>query len=162
MPDTTATAAFPLETGTTPDERTMATLAQVLQVIAGWIAPLIIFFVKRQSRFVTFHALQVLLFEGVYLILTMFAFGAFFITMTLGVSLGHWGAHQGSSNPPTLLFLFVGLFMMAFVLSLLLKLVLAVIYGIKASNGQWAEYPLLGRLSRRILNIGPGGTLIHP
>jgi hypothetical protein len=36
---------------TTQDERTMAVLAHVLQLVGGWIAPLIIFFAKRQSRF---------------------------------------------------------------------------------------------------------------
>jgi len=31
------------------------------------------------------------------------------------------------------------------------------VYGIKAGNGEWAEYPVLGRLARRWLKIGPGG-----
>jgi uncharacterized membrane protein len=38
------------------DERTMAVLAHALQVVGWWIAPLIIFVLKRQSRFVAFHA----------------------------------------------------------------------------------------------------------
>ncbi len=42
----------------TQDERTMGTLAHVLQLVGGWIAPLVIFLVKRNSRFVSFHALQ--------------------------------------------------------------------------------------------------------
>jgi hypothetical protein len=37
---------------TTDNERTMAVLAHVLQLVGGWIAPLIIFFIKRESRFV--------------------------------------------------------------------------------------------------------------
>ena len=41
------------------------------KLVGGWIAPLVIFLVKRQSRFVSFHALQVLLFEGVVILLTM-------------------------------------------------------------------------------------------
>ena len=44
----------------TQDERTMATLAHVLQMVGGFLAPLIIFFIRRESRFVSFHALQVL------------------------------------------------------------------------------------------------------
>jgi uncharacterized membrane protein len=53
--------ATPIDTvGATQDERTMAVLAHALQLVGGWIAPLVIFFVKRQSRFVSFHALQVL------------------------------------------------------------------------------------------------------
>ena len=53
---------------TTSDERTMAMLAHVLQLVGGWIAPLIIFLVKQDSRFVRFHALQVLLLQGVYIL----------------------------------------------------------------------------------------------
>jgi uncharacterized membrane protein len=79
------------ETATTSDERTMAVLAHVLQLVGGWIAPLIIFFSKRQSRFITFHALQVLLFEGVCIFLTMAAMTVLFLTMVLGITRG--GSH---------------------------------------------------------------------
>ncbi len=56
---------------TTSDERTMATLAQVLQLVGGWIAPLIILLIKRESRYVSFHALQVLLLQIVHLLAWM-------------------------------------------------------------------------------------------
>ncbi len=140
----------------------MATLAHVLQMFGGWIAPLIIFFVKRQSRFVTFHALQVLLFEGVIMVLTMFAMAGVFIAIALGMGLGGFSSQHPPSAAPVLFFAFFGVFWLGFVVLWLGKLLLAIIYGMKASRGEWAEYPLLGRLSRRILNIGPGGTLIHP
>ncbi|HET7748818.1 MAG TPA: hypothetical protein VFK81_05520 [Terriglobales bacterium] len=39
-----------------------------------------------------------------------------------------------------------------------LMLVIAIVYAIKAGRGEWAEYPVLGRVSRKILKIGPGGT----
>jgi len=39
-------------------------------------------------------------------------------------------------------------------------LVVAIVYGIKAGNGEWAEYPVLGALARHFLKIGPGGSLI--
>ena len=42
----------------TPDERTLALLAHMLQIMLCWIAPLAIFLIKRQSKFVSFHALQ--------------------------------------------------------------------------------------------------------
>jgi uncharacterized Tic20 family protein len=53
---------------TTPDERTMATLAHALQLIGSWIAPLIIFLIRRRSRFVSFHALQALLLQIIHTI----------------------------------------------------------------------------------------------
>ena len=55
----------------TQDERTMATLAHVLQVVGWFIAPLIIFFIKRESRFVAFHALQAIFLQLVYMVLWM-------------------------------------------------------------------------------------------
>jgi hypothetical protein len=37
-------------------------------------------------------------------------------------------------------------------------LLIAIVYGVKPSRGEWAEYPVLGRLSRKILKLGPGGA----
>jgi hypothetical protein len=39
-------------------------------------------------------------------------------------------------------------------------LVVAIVYGIKAGRGEWAPYPLLEALARKILKIGPDGTAI--
>jgi len=50
----------------TLDERTMAILAHMLQTVGLWIAPLIIFVVKRESKFVSFHVLQALLLQVLY------------------------------------------------------------------------------------------------
>jgi uncharacterized membrane protein len=41
----------------------------MLQIVGLWIAPLIIFVIKRESRFVSFHALQALLLQVLYLFL---------------------------------------------------------------------------------------------
>ena len=157
----TGSSAAPFQADTTSDDRTMAVLAHVLQLVGGWIAPLVIFFIKRQSRFITFHALQVLLFQGLCLFLEMFAMAGFFIAITLGISFGSLTPQHGSSNaPPPLLFLAFGLFMLGFTALWLVKLLLAIIYGVKAGSGQWAEYPLLGPLARKILNMGPGGAIV--
>ncbi len=43
------------------DEKLLALLAHVLQLVSWFIAPLVILLVKRESKFVRFHALQVLL-----------------------------------------------------------------------------------------------------
>ncbi len=140
----------------------MAVLAHVLQLVGGWIAPLVIFFVKRPSRFITFHALQVLLFQGVCLFLTMFVMAGFSIAIALGITFGGWAPQRGSSAPPALFFLFFGVFWLGFLFLWMLKLVLAIVYGIKAGRGEWAEYPILGRFARHILGIGTGGAVINP
>ena len=138
----------------------MAALAQVLQLIGGWIAPLIIFFVKRQSRFVSFHALQVLLFEIVWIFVTMPVMGIVFVTFLLGFSFGGLQADHGSKTLPPLFFVLLAVVWLGFILVWFVKLALAIVYGIKAGRGEWAEYPLLGRVARKILNIGPAGTFI--
>jgi uncharacterized protein len=140
---------------TTQDERTMGTLAHVLQLVGGWIAPLIIFLVKRNSRFVSFHALQVLLLQGLYFLFTMIIMGGFFAVAIAGFALHH-SPTQHDSLPPAFIFLFPVLWlgMMGW---WVFMVVVAIVYGIKAGKGEWAEYPILGRLALRILNVGRGG-----
>jgi uncharacterized protein len=138
----------------TQDERTMALLAQVLQLVGWWIAPLIIFLIKRESKFVSFHALQVLLLQIACMIVsgafTVLFFISFFTTM----------AHPtgGNNAPPPAFFVLFPLAWLGFMGMWVAMLVVAIVYGIKAGRGEWAEYPLLGRLARRFLKIGPGGA----
>jgi uncharacterized Tic20 family protein len=140
----------------TPDERTMATLAHVLQLVGSWIAPLIILLVKRESRFVSFHALQALLLQ----ILHMIVMGVFMVMWVSTIFLTI--AHQSSGSkaaPPTAFFVLFPLIFLGFMGLWVLMLVVAIVYGIKAGRGEWAEYPLLGSLSRKILKIGPYGAI---
>ena len=78
----------------TQDECTMGTLAHVLQLVSGWIAPLVIFLVKRNSRFVSFHALQALLLQGLYFFFVMILMGAFFAVAFAGIAF-----HQPAAQP---------------------------------------------------------------
>jgi uncharacterized membrane protein len=136
----------------------MGTLAHVLQLVGGWIAPLVIFLVKRNSRFVSFHALQVLLLQGLYFFFMMIIMGVFFAVAIAGIAF-HQPTTEHGSLPPAFVFLFpvIWLGMMGWWIFLV---VVAIAYGIKAGKGEWAEYPVLGRLARRILSIGPGGEIL--
>lgn len=140
----------------TQDECTMATLAHVLQLVGGWIAPLVIFLVKRNSRFVSFHALQALLLQGLYFFFMIIGMTAFFAVAMAGIAFHQPAQH---SLPPAFVFLFpvVWLGIMGW---WVFMLVVAIVYGIKAGRGQWAEYPLLGPLARKILKIGPLGEAL--
>jgi len=142
----------------TSDERTMGTLAHVLQLVGGWIAPPVIFLVKRNSRFVSFHALQVLLLQALYFLLMMVLMGAFFAFVMAGVAF-HQPAAQNNSMPPGFFILFpvIWLGMMGWWVFIL---IVAIVYGIKAGRGEWADYPVLGPLARKILRIGPGGAFL--
>jgi uncharacterized membrane protein len=141
----------------TSDERTMGTLAHVLQLVGGWIAPLVIFLVYRKSRFISFHALQALLLQALYFFLVMFVMGLFFVVMIAGVL--HQQAVQHNSLPAGFFVLFP-VFWLGMMGWWVFMLVVAIVYGIKAGRGEWAEYPLLGSLARRILKIGPGGEFL--
>jgi len=139
---------------TTSDERTMAVLSHALQLVGGWIAPLIIFLVKRDSRFVSFHALQALLLQGVHLVFMMLFMVVWF---TLIFSQIFLHMHGERWNPSPLFFILFPLVWMGFMGFWLFTLIIVIVYSIKAGHGEWAEYPVLGRLARRFLKLGPGG-----
>ncbi len=84
------------------DDRTMATLAHALQLVGWWIVPLIIFLLKRDSRFSSFHALQALLLQILYMVVmgafVVLWFGAFFLVMA-------HGPKDSNAPPPAFLFL---------------------------------------------------------
>jgi uncharacterized membrane protein len=132
----------------------MAVLAHALQVVGGWIPPLIIFFVRRQSRFVSFHSLQVLFLELIYLVFIVFMM-TFWIA---GVLLAMAHTHGNNNSFPAALFVVFPIFWLGFMMVWATKILAAVIYSIKAGRGEWAEIPLVGGWARRALKIGPGGA----
>lgn len=83
----------------TQDERTMATLADALQLIGSRIAPLIIFLIKRQSRFVSFHALQALLLQVCYTVIMVLATVGWFVAIFSTVA---FHAANKTAPPPAL------------------------------------------------------------
>ena len=124
----------------TQDERTMALLAHVLGIFAGFLAPLIFFLVKRDSKFVSFHALQSLAWHVIYFVLMMAAVVIFFINIFVHASF-----------PPTdknaFPFAFFGPFIFIWLIGMcgwVMNFVLGTVYGIKANRGEWAQFPLIG------------------
>lgn len=96
----------------TSDEKTMALLAHVLTLVAGFVAPLVIYLVKKdESPFVTAHAKESLNFQ-----ITLFiAIILLFVTL-------------------------IGAFIVGIVG--ILALVLIIVATIKASEGKLYRYPL--------------------
>jgi uncharacterized protein len=137
---------------TTPDERTMATLAHALQLIGWWIAPLIIFLIRRQSRFVSFHALQALLLQVVHLMIAVVFMALWFATILTTVFQQTSG--QPPAFPPAVFFLFP-LIWLVFMAMWVGTLTIAILYAIKAGRGEWADYPLIGKLARKMLKMEP-------
>jgi uncharacterized membrane protein len=149
-------SAVPDLTATTSDERSMAVLAHALQVVGGWIPPLIIFFVKRQSRFVSFHSLQVLFLELVYLAIALC--GMLFWFATMAVTILHTQVNH--NHFPVAFFAVFAIFWLGWMGVWITKIVVAVIYSIKAGRGEWSEIPVVGGLARSVLRIGRGGEPI--
>jgi uncharacterized Tic20 family protein len=113
----------------------MATLAHALQLIGSWIAPLIIFLIRRQSRFVSFHALQALLLQIVHTIIVVVLMVLWFATILTTVF------HQTSGRlpePPIGLFLLLPLAWLGLMGLWVGTLTIAILYAIKqgAASGQ--------------------------
>jgi uncharacterized membrane protein len=139
---------------TTQDERTMASLAHALSFL-GFIPPLVIFLVKRPSRFVSFHALQALLWHVTYLLIAIGLVMVWVCTMVLTIT--HTVATKGAA-PPLAIFAVFPLVWLGFMGAWVVTLILAVMYCIKASQGEWADYPVLGAMARKMLKMGPSGA----
>jgi uncharacterized Tic20 family protein len=133
----------------TPDERTIAMLAHLMQIFAWFWGPLVVYLVKRESRFVAFHALQAL-----FLQIILYGFVVCWDGCLDGVHV--WFRHpswrlapQLAGSPygaPHSFSCHLGLMMCGWILNI----TLGIIFGIKASKGEWAQYPILGRWARRL------------
>ena len=134
-------------TPVTQDERTFAVLAHALQIVGTFIAPLVIYLVKRDSRFVAFHALQAVFLQIVYMVIWLVFFGGIMVLAITGAAGG------GKSGPPPM---FAVLFPIAWLVGMVswaTMLILAIVYAIKAGRGEWAGYPVLGRMARGMLGL---------
>jgi uncharacterized membrane protein len=132
----------------------MAVLSHALQMVGGWIPPLIIFFVKRQSRFVSFLSLQVLFLELAYLAITVCI--TMFWIATVAITILNSRASNNKALPVAFFAVFP-IFWVGWMGVWITKTVVAVIYSIKAGRGEWAEIPVVGGLARSVLKIAPGG-----
>ena len=139
----------------TPDERTLALLAHMLQIMLWWIAPLAIFLIKRNSKFISFHALQALLLQAVCVILLLGEFllgiAAFFLVSATTPASSH-------APPPPEFFILMPVLWLSWMGMGLVVLLGAIVYGVRAGRGEWAEYPVLGKLALKILGLRSGGV----
>ena len=135
----------------TSDETTLALLAHVLQIFTWWIGPLAIYLAKRDSKFVSFHAMQALLWQFTMMGLGMVMGFVWMILFFLTV-LPHMNkTPAGSQQPPAAFFVLFPLFWLGFLGFYGLNVVFGILYGVKAGRGEWAAYPVLGRWALRIV-----------
>ena len=113
------------------EEKTWGMLAHVIPLGVylissfGWVAALVIYLIyKDKSKFVAFHALQQLYFMGLVWILGLISIVAFFSVVGIPIAIILW--------------IIIGISSIAG----------PVIAAIKANNGEWWEYPVVGRMAR--------------
>jgi len=133
----------------TDDERAMACLGHFLQFGTGFIGPLVLFLVKRDSRFVAFHALQALLLQLLYMVLMGVVMFGFFASIFASIPM----STGKPAGPPPFFFFFFPFFWLLMMGAWVLTMVLAIVYGVKAIRGQWAGYPVIGSWARRMLGL---------
>jgi uncharacterized Tic20 family protein len=125
-------------------------LAHVLQIVSWFIGPAIILVVRRDSRFVRYHALQALFFQ----LLVVMVWAAAVIALFAGFFVA-LARHRGTVGPAAIAapILFFVVFWGGGALSWLLNLVLGVVYGLRANNGEWAGYPGIKYLAAKIAGV---------
>jgi uncharacterized membrane protein len=106
-----------------------------------WIGPLIIFVIKRSSRFVSFHALQALFWQIIFTLLQACGMILMFAT-TFGTMASMPQQKTADAPFPTALFVVGGF---------ATSLTLGIVYCLKAMRGEWAGYPLISRRAERIV-----------
>jgi len=139
-----ATAVLPEPTS---DEKTLAVLAHALQLISGFIAPLIILLIKRESKFVRFHALQVLFLHIAYFVIM----GGVLALCLIGVLV--FLPAMDAKQPPIGLFVLFPLVWLGMMGAYVVMLVLAIVFAVSAGRGEWAPYPIVGRFAAKVAGV---------
>ena len=120
----------------------MALLVHVLAIFSGFIAPLVFYLVKKDSRFVSFHSLQVLIWHAAYMVIFFVGMIITFVIMFSTVAMQQPGQHDQIPH-----LAFFGLFGFVWLWGFggwILNVVLGIVFAIKANHGEWAKYPLIG------------------
>ena len=125
-------------------------LAHILQIFSWLIGPGIIFFVRRDSKFVRYHALQAVFFQ----LLLMILWVASLIAIFAGVFLAFSRRGEASFTPAAVFpVLMIVVFWGGGALTWVLNLVLGIVYGLRANNGEWAGYPGIKYLAAKVAGV---------
>jgi uncharacterized membrane protein len=135
----------------TADEKAYAGLAHALMISTWWIGPLIIYLVKRESRFVNFHALQALFWQIIFTLLYAIGMIVFLVVMITSVLPMQQGKTTQPPQFPTALLVVFPAFWLIVMGCFALSMTLGIIYCLKAMRGEWAGYPVIGGWVRRLI-----------
>lgn len=146
-------APSPVVPELTQDEKAYAGLAHALMISTWWIGPLVIYLIRRESRFVSFHALQALFWQIIYTLLYATGMVVFFIVMFGTVLQMPQGKTTEPPPFPTALFVVFPIYWLVIMGGFAITMTVGIIYCLKAMRGEWAGYPLIGRWARRIVGL---------
>lgn len=117
------------------EERTWGTLAHVIPLALyltttfGWVAALILYLAyKDKSKFVAYHALQMLLFIFGMWVLALVGVILFFTVIGIPLAIVFW------------------------IIAGIGGIVWPIVAAFKANAGLWYEYPIVGKIARGIVN----------
>lgn len=145
--------AVPMGAELTQDEKAYAGLAHALMISTWWIGPLIIYLIKRESRFVGFHALQALLWQIIFTFLYVGGFVLLFVVMFTTVLSMPQGRTTGPEQFPVTMFAVFGIFWLVVMGCFVITMTLGIMFCLKAMRGEWAGYPIIGNWARRIAKV---------
>jgi uncharacterized protein len=135
------------------DEKAYAGLAHALMISTWWIGPLIIYLIRRQSRFVSFHALQALIWQIIFTLLYVIGMVVMFAAMFSTMAMSSHGHAPQPEQPPIALFIVLPLFWLLMMSGFAISMTLGIMYCLKAMRGEWARYPLIGNWARQITGV---------
>jgi len=132
----------------------MALLVNVLAIFSSFLAPLIFYLVKKDSRFVSFYSLQALIWHAAYALI--FFVGMIMAMIFMFATVASQPHNAANQSPPWAFFGVFGLVWLWGMGGWVLNLVLGIVYAIKANQGEWARFPLIGDfVLRKILPEQP-------
>lgn len=136
----------------TRDEQAFAGLAHALMISKWWIGPLVIYLIKKESRFVRFHALQALIWQ---LILTLLYFGGMFTIFAILLTSANFWQPASAANPqfPVSLMIVFSLYWLLSMVAFAISMTLGILFTLKSMRGQWAGYPVIGHWARRLARV---------
>jgi uncharacterized membrane protein len=135
----------------TPDERTLAMLAHILQFFSWFIAPLLIYLSRRESPFVAFHALQALILQGVFTLAVITPLLVWKVLMAASIAMNPDMVKQIA--PPAWFLIVSPMMWLCWGGVPLITLILGISYGTRAYKGEWAAYPIIGRWAQRRVKV---------
>ena len=104
----------------------------------GIVLSLVFFFMEKTSRLLRYHAMQALMYGGVWIVVGIaFAILRIFVNIALGDTLGFFGS--------------LGLLVVRLFVALVL-LIFLILAAVKAYQGQYYKLPIIGDLAWNIVN----------